>query len=235
MGQKKLPFASDLAWAVILTAFSIGWDALKDSLVSSHLIFKVALGWILWGSAFVFFARVFANRAQLTRVPKCLVISVSTIIFLGLACWSILDAMAPAFVLIKPGFVLQDGSRVYYYAAVHENLHNLTFIVWDSLAPGNTLTFKVPELDVRKAGFPEAFTFKPTNVGHERLQIFVQSPEGDTVETLAVDTRGQGLLPTLQASIREGHSEKMILQCESKDYPRPEKFQECSNNPLGVN
>lgn len=155
------------------------------------------------------------------------------LLYTAVAGYSIKDALKPQFIIIWPGLALIDNqSRIYYLAARKRPITNASIIVLDDGEAGNQLSFKVPELDPRKGGIADSFSFKPTSLGHEKMTIIVQSADVDTNQKLEVRTRGYALFPSYKSVIRDGSDGKVIFQCESEDFPDKGGLPDCGTNPF---
>ncbi len=181
---------------------------------------NVFFGWILYSIAFGLFAKGIWNYVEGRIRLKTIGIVVGTIVFVIIAGTSIRNATKPHFLLVYPGLTAADHkTRYYYMAAKTKPLHNLKVIILDDLDVARRLTFRLEELNPRKGGIAESFIFQPKNIGHERLTIIAQSRDIDTVQTLAVKSRGDALFPSFQTSVKDSNSGKVVFECVSKDYP----------------
>jgi hypothetical protein len=134
-----------------------------------------------------------------------------------------------------PGLVITDsGTQTIYFTAERRAIQNPTIIVWDDNSTANSVSLRPGDLDPRNGGFARAFTFRPANLGHESFRIFSQSPEIDTEENLAVETRGPALFPSWKAVVHNARTGKIIFECESNDFPDRSGLQACPSNPLDV-
>jgi len=210
----------------------LGWE----EFMSDGQPWRVVIGWLLWLvpvslGTYVFWS--WTDKKPRWRFWRVISLIVAAVIFISSGAYSIRKSYSPEFVLVYPGLALQDGqTRIYYYAAKRRPIYNSKVIVFDR-DPDRSLSFQREEIDPRTGGFAESFLFSPSNIGHERLQIIVQSRGIDIFEELAVQTRGPYLFPAFRAVVKNGRNGSVIFQCQSKDYPEHADLQDCMRDTFG--
>lgn len=93
-------------------------------------------------------------------------------------------------------------------------LNNLDIKVVEE-GTANMMSFHEPENDPQSGGFVNWYWYRPTHLGSERLDVFIDSREFEGNETLLVNQTEPYTFPAYYVKLTDRKSQRIVLECVS--------------------